>query len=127
MLNWCQEHDLVAMSSSTLEDFLKPAQLMGKASSMIHQTLFYIAIEPFAVLNLVYGKNLLRNATMPSRSNRITARLFFAELSQMGRYIYILIPSICLFFFLVNTLAQSLDYFFFSFFFLIGKIRLLLL
>ena len=79
----------VAMNSSVLEDFQKPAQLTGKASSMIHRTLFYIAIEQFAGLNLVYGKNLLRTATMPSRSNQITPRLFFAELSQMGRCICI--------------------------------------
>lgn len=91
------------MTSSVLEDFLKPAQLMGKALNMIHQTLFYIAIEQFAGLNLVCGKNPLRTATMHSRSNQITQRLFFAELSQMGRCIHVppsygMCMFVCLFF-----------------------------
>lgn len=48
-----------------LEDLLKPALLMGRASNMIVPTLFSIAIEQFVGPSSDNGNSLLKTATKP--------------------------------------------------------------
>lgn len=73
------------MIFSALANSLKPVLLMEKASNMTIPTMFYIAIELFAGLNLDSGNNQFKTATKPLTFNQITPRPFSAGLHPMQR------------------------------------------